>query len=143
MGRRVVESRRGGDLDGVAGLENQERCETDQRGCGGCCEGVEESRGCEEDEIGKLRVMWRVAIALQNAGMSPIHLLGGLKRNTQIYYNQVTRSEPQHSSKPKPSCKPLFHPFPKTYLYSATSIQNVRGTPVFFMVCPWTPSLTP
>jgi NRDE-2, necessary for RNA interference len=58
----------------------------------------------EDDEIGKLRVFWRVAVALKDAGMLPVSAISILGLNILI---QVTRNVRQLSSKPKLNCKPV------------------------------------
>jgi hypothetical protein len=58
----------------------------------------------EDDEIGKLRVFWRVAVALQDAGMLPVFVISILGLNMLI---QVTQNVRQLSSKHKLNCKPV------------------------------------
>jgi hypothetical protein len=56
----------------------------------------------EDAEMGKLRVVWRVAVALQDAGMSPASEISIIALNVFI---QVTQNVRQPSSKHKQSCK--------------------------------------
>jgi len=58
----------------------------------------------EDDEIAKLRVLWRVAVALANAGLSPVVTILILRLNILI---QVTQNARQLSSKHKLNCKPV------------------------------------
>jgi hypothetical protein len=90
----------------------------------------------EDDEMGKLRVIWRVAIVLQNAGMSQLQQCRS--RQTESFI-QVSQNDRQHLSKHKQNCKPILE---RHFVHVSHSSSGYSKYLSHYTVCLWTPCST-